>query len=66
LLCLECHTGADDARAAKGRPKRDEPEEGWIVGPDGEHWGMLDPDTVYIPLKDGRYVPVQFKRKGKF
>jgi 5-methylcytosine-specific restriction endonuclease McrA len=65
LLCRECHTRADEARAAKGRPTYDEPEEGLIVGPDGDHWGKLDPDTFYIPLKDGRYVPVSFKRKGK-
>ncbi len=65
LLCPECHTRADEARATKGRPRYNEPEEGLIVGPDGDHWGRLDPDTVYIPLKDGRYVPVPFKRKGE-
>jgi HNH endonuclease len=58
LLCSECHTRADEARAAKGRPKRDAPQEGWIVGNDGDHWGKLDPDTVYVVLQDGRYLPV--------
>ena len=66
LLCRECHTGADEARAAKGRPKHEEPQEGLIVGIDGDHWGKLDPDTIYIPLQDGRYVPVpSLKWKGK-
>jgi hypothetical protein len=66
LLCAECHKGADEARAAKSRPKRDEPEEGLIVGIDGDHWGKLDPDMIYIPLQDGRYVPVpSLKWKGK-
>src|SRR5262249_18432495 len=79
LLCPECHTRADEARAAAFRqsdaltkwlssqwwPKH-EPEEVWIVGPDGEHRGKLDPDMVYIPLQDGRYVPVpSLKWKGK-
>jgi hypothetical protein len=27
LLCPKCHRGADEARAAKSRPKRDEPQE---------------------------------------
>lgn len=41
-------------------------EEGLIVGPDGEaRWGKFEPDTVYIPLQDGRNVPVTFKRKGE-
>jgi hypothetical protein len=66
LLCPECHTKADETRAAKNRPKHVEPEEGWIVGIDGDHWGKLDPDMVYIPLQDGRYVPVpSLKWKGK-
>ena len=65
LRCPECHAGADEARVAKSRPKRDEPQEGLIVGIDGDHWGKLDPDTIYIPLQDGRYVPVPLKRKGK-
>lgn len=60
LLCAECHTGADEARATKSRPKHVEPDEGWIVDSDGERWGRLDPDTVYIVLQDGRYVPVSF------
>jgi hypothetical protein len=63
LLCRECHTGADEAREAKNRPKRDDPQEGLIVGIDGDHWGKFDPDTIYLPLQDGRYVPL--KRKGK-
>lgn len=63
LLCAECHGQADEARATKGRARRVEPEEGWIVGPDGEHWGRLDPDAVYIPLPDDRYLPVPFKGK---
>ena len=59
LLCPECHTGADEARAAKGRPKHDVPEEGLIVGTDGvARWGKFDPDMAYILLKDGRNVPV--------
>jgi 5-methylcytosine-specific restriction endonuclease McrA len=64
LLCRECHTGADEAREAKSRPKRDDLEEGLIVGIDGDHWGMFDPDTSYVPLKDGRYVPLKLKRKS--
>jgi 5-methylcytosine-specific restriction endonuclease McrA len=63
LLCRECHTAADEARAAKSRPKRDDPQEGLIVGVDGDHWGKFDPDTIYIPLQGGRHVPI--KRKGK-
>jgi hypothetical protein len=65
LLCRECHTGADEARATKGRPRHEEPEEGLIVGIDGDHWGKLDLDTVYIVLQDGQYLLVPFKRKGK-
>lgn len=63
LLCNECHTAADEARAGKSQPVRDEPQECLIVGNDGDHWGKLDPDTIYIPLPDGRYVPIV--RKGK-
>jgi hypothetical protein len=34
-------------------------QEGLIVGPDGvARWGKFDPNTIYIPLKDGRNVPV--------
>ena len=69
LLCAECHTKADLARALKGRPKHVEPDEGWIVGPDGERWGKLDPDMIYLVLRDGRYVPVPSltqKWKSKF
>ena len=65
LLCLDCHRQADEARTAKSRPKYVEPEEVWIVGPHGYHWSKLDPDTVYIPLGNSRYVPVSFTRKGK-
>jgi hypothetical protein len=65
LLCRECHSKADEARLAKSRPKRDDPEEGLIVGPDGDYWGKFDPDTIYLVLQDGRYVPVPFKRKEK-
>jgi len=81
LLCAECHTRADGARAAEfcqsdaltkwlssqWWPKHVEPEEGWIVGPDGKaHWGKFDPDMIYIPLQDGRNVPVPGLRwKGK-
>lgn len=66
LLCPECHKEADEARAAKSQPKREEPQEGQIVGIDGDHWGKLDPDTIYVPLPDGRYLPVpSLKRKGK-
>jgi 5-methylcytosine-specific restriction endonuclease McrA len=61
LLCPECHAGADEAR----RPKRDLPQEGLIVGIDGDHWGKFDPDTIYIQLQDGRWVPVPYKRKLK-
>ncbi len=64
LLCPECHKGADEARAAKGRPKRDESQEVLIVGIDGDHWAKFDPDTIYIRLPDGRYVPLPSKRKG--
>jgi len=48
---------------------RDGTIEGWIVGPDGERWGKLDPDTIYLVLRDGRYVPVPSltqKWKSKF
>lgn len=59
LLCPECHTGADEARAAKSRPKHVVPEEGLLVGTDGvARWGKFDPDTAYLVLKDGRNVPV--------
>jgi 5-methylcytosine-specific restriction endonuclease McrA len=64
LLCPACHTGPDEARVAKSRPKRDEPQEGLIVGIDGDQWGKFDPDTIYIPLQDGRYVPLKRKRKS--
>jgi hypothetical protein len=66
LLCALCHTGADEARAAKGRPKHVEPEEGWIVGSDGDHWGKLDPEMIYAVLPDGRYLPVpSLKLRGR-
>ena len=63
LLCRECHTGADETRAAESRPKHDEePQEGLIVGIDDDQWGKLDPDM----LQNGRYVPVPGLRwKGK-
>jgi hypothetical protein len=64
LLCRDCHSKADEARAAKGRPKRDDPQEGVIVGIDGDHWGKFDPDTIYIPLQDGRYVQLRWKGKS--
>ncbi len=69
LLCRECHTAADAARAAKSRPKHEEPQEGVIVGIDGDHWGRLDPDMIYLLLQDGRYEPVPSlarKWKSKF
>lgn len=59
LLCPECHTKADEAR----RPKRNYPEEGLIVGSEGDYWGKFDPDTIYIPLTDGRYLPLKSKLK---
>ena len=62
LLCPECHAAADEARVAKSRPKRD--DEGLIVGIDGDQWGKFDPDTIYIPLQDGRWVPLKPKRKS--
>jgi len=62
LLCRECHTGADKARAAKGRPKYEPLEEGLIIGDDGvARWDKFEPDTVYVPLPDGRYAPLRFK-----
>jgi hypothetical protein len=43
------------------------PQEGWIVGIDGEaRWGKFDPDTIYLVFADGLHVPVTFTRKGKF
>jgi 5-methylcytosine-specific restriction endonuclease McrA len=59
LLCPKCHETADAAR----RPRRKDSDEGWIVDADGEHWSKFDPKTVYIPLPDGRYAPVEFKPK---
>lgn len=56
LLCRDCHAEADKTRSAK-RPQRDDPMEGLIVGPDGDHWGKLDPDAIYLVLPDGRYLP---------
>lgn len=55
LLCSECHSKADETR----RPKRNYPQEGLIVDVDGDYWGKFDPDTIYIPLPDGRNVPVK-------
>ena len=63
LLCRECHEKADEARASQNRPKRHDPEEGLIVGPDGDTWGKFDPDTIYVPLENNRYVPIKPKRK---
>jgi hypothetical protein len=63
LLCGGCHTEADEARALNGRPKRDYPEGGMIVGEDGDRWEKFDPNTIYIPLTDGRYAPVIIKPK---
>jgi len=58
LLCRDCHAEADKARDEKNRPQQDQPPlEGLIVGPDGDHWGKLDPDTIYLVLPDGRYLP---------
>jgi hypothetical protein len=54
-------------RDAVGQVQFQQCQEGLIVGADGEaHWGKFDPDTIYIVLQDGRNVPVQLKRKGKF
>ena len=47
LLCSHCHAVAYDARAATSQPKRDEPQEGIIVGSDGDHWGKLAPLLLY-------------------
>jgi hypothetical protein len=66
LLCHECHLGADLERASKGRPVNDDPQEVLIVTEHGDHWGKLDPDAIYIPLKDGRYLPLNFKGKVQF
>jgi 5-methylcytosine-specific restriction endonuclease McrA len=64
LLCQSCHVRADEARVSRRRPKREISDEGWIVGPDGdEYWGKFDRDTIYVPLGDGRYVPVISKAK---
>lgn len=63
LLCVDCHVRADEARKSKGRSKRDTPDEGWIIGPDGDRWGKFDPATTYFVLKDGRHVPVTLKSK---
>lgn len=59
LLCSDCHATADQKR----RPKHEYPKEGLIVGSDGDYWGQFDPDTVYIPMPDGRNVPVYSKKK---
>jgi hypothetical protein len=34
-----------------------------IVGPDGDNWGEFDPDTIYAPLPDGRYLPIKRVKK---
>jgi hypothetical protein len=66
LLCAECHTKADEARAARGRPTHVASEEGLIVSPDGKpRWSKFDPDMIYVPLPDGRNVPVGLRWKGK-
>jgi 5-methylcytosine-specific restriction endonuclease McrA len=58
LLCPKCHVAADEERAAKRRRKPDASHEGMIVGPNGDSWGTFDPNTIYIPLPDGRYLPI--------
>jgi 5-methylcytosine-specific restriction endonuclease McrA len=63
LLCQECHTLADEERTGKCFSKRSNSDEGLIVGPDGDYWGKFEPDTTYIPLPDGRPMPVNFKGK---
>jgi hypothetical protein len=60
LLCGECHTRADGAR----RPESEYPQEGLIAGINGDHWGKFDPNATYIPLPDGRNVPIKWKRKS--
>lgn len=61
LLCGDCHKAADDARDQQNRPKHDVPQEGWIVGDDGERWGKLEANEIYLPLDDNRYVPLKRK-----
>jgi len=65
LLCPECHRGADEARSRKFRQKYTDSDDIWVVGPDGDYVGKLDPNAIYIPLKDGRHVPVHIKPKYK-
>jgi 5-methylcytosine-specific restriction endonuclease McrA len=64
LICSECHTAADEKRALKGRAKREYRDHGLIIGADGvAHWAKFDPHTIYIPLDDGRYLPVKSTKK---
>lgn len=62
LLCADCHKAADEARTHSHRPKYQEPQEGWIVGANGNHRGKLDESEIYIPLDGGRYVPLKARR----
>jgi hypothetical protein len=63
LLCKTCHAMADEMRQGKTKPKSSVSEDVLIVGKDGDRWGPLDPNTIYIPLPDGRHVPVTPKKK---
>jgi hypothetical protein len=63
LLCAKCHAAADDERSRKDRSTPDVSDEGMIVGPDGDNWGAFDPDTIYAPLPDGRYLPIKQVKK---
>ena len=63
LLCRDCHVHADEARAGKGSLKGTNSDEGLIVGSNGDYWGKFDPNTIYIPLPDGRYMPMTHKGK---
>lgn len=64
LLCTDCHSQADEARESKARPPKRDDSQALIVGPDGAHWGKINPDTIYMAFKDGRHMPVRLKGKS--
>jgi hypothetical protein len=54
----------DRQRLGAWSSRGDDPQEGPIIGIDGDHRGKFDPDTIYIQLQDGRWVPIELKGKS--
>ncbi|MBX3547782.1 MAG: hypothetical protein KF748_01375 [Xanthobacteraceae bacterium] len=64
VLCQECHFKEHEKEheVADSGPER--PMGGIIIGDGGEHWRPFEPNEIYVPLSDGRYVLVKRTRMG--